>query len=79
MEWISVKDRVPSKTGRYWVSFKDKTVDIGIWNGHGGDRNWYYEFGCMCDHEFEEEVLYWSPTSEFWPEYLEPSIAEEGE
>lgn len=48
MEWISVKDRLPTKYGKYWVCrLKAKKQHPRIWNGSG----WAYD---------AKEITHWA-------------------
>ncbi|WP_462250475.1 DUF551 domain-containing protein [Ekhidna sp.] len=52
MKWISVKDRMPSEPGRYWVfRAKCRKMHYRVWNGSG----WAY------DHK---EITHWMPLPE---------------
>lgn len=48
MEWISVKDRLPTKYGKYWVCrLKAKKQHPRVWNGSG----WAYD---------AKEITHWA-------------------
>ena len=54
MEWISVKDRLPSKYVKVLAAHKNGTLDI----------NFVDSMGCFLYEEIYGDVAYWKPLSE---------------
>ncbi len=60
-EWISVKDRLPEKNGRYITTvckYKDEIDVFDLWYE---DDDWYIDEG---DYMYEYEVTHWMPLPE---------------
>ena len=61
MEWISVNDRLPEKSGEFLCSTKEASIYVGFYKKH---HNIFYVYGAGSDPIGDIKFTHWMPLPE---------------